>query len=662
MPIGSEPPLLNKYFNEEPYTQILTTNEFLTKKNKKVLITQYFKVKTSNDIYDKERQKEIDSCLEINSRNENLDEIHLLTEAEHDLSFIPTQFMYKIKQTVIGKRLEYQTAFDYYNEHLSCYTCILTNADIFTDNSIGLLDYINLDNTVLALTRYEFNDEESAIFLYGSEEKSRSPRFYNDYEPIIGSQDAWIWNMSKIEVSNSGFCLGIHGCDNRIATIIIDSGYNMYNPSYLISVSHYDRLGTEVIKGDKRKGLISLKRDPPPADSFLYKTFLENTHEIVDRYTKRAIYTNKITSEEPYWQPKYFITMSKQTRIIDLPYASSTQNQEYAEYSFNHICSIRIIDIQGNFDKINKKEMAYVSRFKISYCLNNIWVEYHEILNGLQKPYVGFIKRNYITEPFSCIKLRIHILDYVGKPETNVKFFGLRHDINTITENTALITLTNTGYTDYTLNCFESLKNIKFHKPLTAYCIGKEGHDKLEKNGYMSTLIDNDGANSEFQLYRTGKWSNVVFNKFKIIYDNLITHDYVCYTDGDIVFEDNAWFNYLLENIENNDILIQDNTNNGNTFLCSGFMFIKSSKTTIELFDPVNTEPFKETIGWGDQIYINEIIDKLKYKRLPLDLFPNGGFYYSNYKEITPYIIHFNWVKGHEKKEKLKYHSKWYLN
>jgi len=222
--------------------------------------------------------------------------------------------------------------------------------------------------------------------------------------------------------------------------------------------------------------------------------------------------------------------------------------------------------------------------------------------------------------------------------------------------------LTNTGYIDYTLNCLESLKKIKFESPLLSYCIGKEGFDVLKKQGHTVILIDDEDDISSFQRFRIGKWSNVVFYKFKIIYDNLLRHDYVCYTDGDIVFEYKEWFNYLIENIDDNDIMIQDNSHAGKTNLCSGFMFIKASKTTLDLFNPVNVEPFKEQVGWGDQIYINNILHKLKYKRLPLDLFPNGGFFDNNHKQIKPYIIHFNWLKGHWKKDIMKYYNKWYLH
>ena len=75
------------------------------------------------------------------------------------------------------------------------------------------------------------------------------------------------------------------------------------------------------------------------------------------------------------------------------------------------------------------------------------------------------------------------------------------------------ITLTNTGYIDYTLNCLKSLENIKCDIKLHCYCIGKIGCDRLIENGYLCSSIDNE-SNSNFQKFRTGNWSNITFNKF----------------------------------------------------------------------------------------------------------------------------------------------------
>jgi hypothetical protein len=227
----------------------------------------------------------------------------------------------------------------------------------------------------------------------------------------------------------------------------------------------------------------------------------------------------------------------------------------------------------------------------------------------------------------------------------------------------AFITLTNTGYIDYTLNCYKSLKNIGFDLPLHSYCIGKEGYNILVKNNHPCTLID-DEKNSDFHLFRHDvNWSNIAHTKIVIIYENLKKYDYVCITDGDIVFENKNFYKYLLDNIKDNDMLIQSEALDGdcNNLVCGGFIFLKSNEKTLKLFNPKNTQEYSYTVGWDEQIYVNKIKNQLKYKILPLELFPNGRYYYKYAEKIKPFMIHFNWLIGHEKKDKMIKYNKWLI-
>ena len=229
-------------------------------------------------------------------------------------------------------------------------------------------------------------------------------------------------------------------------------------------------------------------------------------------------------------------------------------------------------------------------------------------------------------------------------------------------QDVAFITLTNDGYIEYTENCLKSLEKINSDCNLNCYCIGKKGYEYLNNKKYTCFLIDEE-ENNNFQIFRQGNWSNITFNKFVIIYENLLKYKYVCITDGDIVFENDFFLQYLLENIESNDLLIQtEYIDDKNFVLCSGFMFIKSNSNTLNFFNPKYIEHKKNTSGWDDQVYINNNKHKLKYKMLPIELFLNGKYYYNNNNIIkNPYLIHFNWIVGHEKKEKMRKYGKWYL-
>ena len=52
-----------------------------------------------------------------------------------------------------------------------------------------------------------------------------------------------------------------------------------------------------------------------------------------------------------------------------------------------------------------------------------------------------------------------------------------------------LITLTNDGYADYTLNCLKSLQNINFDRELISYSIGESCHNKIINNKYKIYII-----------------------------------------------------------------------------------------------------------------------------------------------------------------------------
>jgi hypothetical protein len=82
MPIGVELLNINKEFDflKEPFSQISKTRHIIKHKPKTILITQYYVVNTSDEIYNIARQKEIDKCLVYNLENKFIDELHLLTE------------------------------------------------------------------------------------------------------------------------------------------------------------------------------------------------------------------------------------------------------------------------------------------------------------------------------------------------------------------------------------------------------------------------------------------------------------------------------------------------------------------------------------------------------------------------------------------------------
>ncbi len=184
-----------------------------------ILITQYYVSPNSS------RQIEINKCLYENAKNNHIDEIHLLNEMEYDLSFIPHEFQDKIKQitikddTISKKRLTYKYAFQYINTNLKNKICILSNADIYFDDSLKYFDGYNIDNVFITLGKY--NDG----VLHNKAHRSH---------------DSWIFK-SPVNINfthHKTMSMGTHRCDHIIAFIAQENGYKLTNPSLTIKSHH----------------------------------------------------------------------------------------------------------------------------------------------------------------------------------------------------------------------------------------------------------------------------------------------------------------------------------------------------------------------------------------------------------------------------------------
>jgi hypothetical protein len=195
------------------------------------LITSYY---TSVNT---DRQKEIDESLLNNTKNENIKKIYLLNDKIYDLEFLDDKT--KIEQNIVNEtskqRLRFDYAIEFINEKLTGEICILSNSDIYFDDTLKLLNNTNYDNIFIALSRYEHD------------------KLYNK----ALSQDSWIFmSPLKVNIKNLGFCFGILGCDNRIAYIAHEHKYKVINPSKTIKSHHLhdSKYRTYSIK-DRVKGL-----------------------------------------------------------------------------------------------------------------------------------------------------------------------------------------------------------------------------------------------------------------------------------------------------------------------------------------------------------------------------------------------------------------------
>ena len=187
----------------------------------KIHLVQQFFISAS-----KERQREILTCLHNNVALAEIDRVHLLNEREYTLSElgISKELSEKVTQVVIGVRLTYDLFFRYAST-LSGYVA-LSNSDIFFNYSLA-----NLFRSPLYYTKSCFAQlriESNGMLHAGP-----------------WSQDSWIFHSRWIPrvVKGSDFPLGKAGCDNRIAYLLVQEGFALYNEPWRIMTFHIHASG-----------------------------------------------------------------------------------------------------------------------------------------------------------------------------------------------------------------------------------------------------------------------------------------------------------------------------------------------------------------------------------------------------------------------------------
>jgi len=411
-----------------------------------ILIYQYFKVESIDNEYQQKRQDEIDLCLIINNNNKYIDEIHLLVEELYDLSFISNTT--KIKQIVINKRLSYQDAFRYYNINLSNQICILSNADIYYDDSLNILKYVNFNfKTVLCLTRYEDNIDNELKLLCGTEYDytiNKNTKGMKKFGPSIWTQDCWIWKDYQININNCDFHLGIPGCDNHIVYLFNNNNYNIYNPSKLISSNHIDRLRNKITTEGIQKGnYINANNRIRNINEYYY---LKNISDITDVYTNMAqtsvnyvdlhkiiLSTNinksisKIDNFDIYTSSDNDIHNSSFILFKNKDNYWNPLNFDIYPYiliSFNQVKNIVILDIRGKTVDRNDCINGCIESFNVKYTnKDNQIIELDKNFTCINQTNGNFINRFYLDKAIECKSLVIYNMKFIGIRTTKIRLW-----------------------------------------------------------------------------------------------------------------------------------------------------------------------------------------------------------------------------------------------
>jgi hypothetical protein len=233
--------------------------------------------------------------------------------------------------------------------------------------------------------------------------------------------------------------------------------------------------------------------------------------------------------------------------------------------------------------------------------------------------------------------------------------------------NTVLATVTNYGYLLYTRNMLKSLEPFGLDKSIMILCLDQRGAYILRKLGYSVTCADEELA--QFCPWNTKGYDKICYLKLKWVHTILSQQKNILLIDGDIVFRKNPledltrWHQEPKVEvwIQNDGMFDVDNKN-----LCTGYIFLRSNKKMIALYDCAEGgEKYKAcALKNNDQTYFNQFVKPhCITKALSLEQYPNGAVFYQNSENLknSAVLVHFNWVKGHQKMAKMKEHKMWLL-
>lgn len=237
----------------------------------------------------------------------------------------------------------------------------------------------------------------------------------------------------------------------------------------------------------------------------------------------------------------------------------------------------------------------------------------------------------------------------------------------------------NGGYTEYVKNFVKCLERFDKKWTLCCICIDEVASLFCEENNipYIKFIIENE-INS-FCKWGDSDYKKIVFKKLdtmKFVLEHPCVK-YCVYIDTDIfVYKD--FLPYLKENISQLDALFQCDEDKGNEIhclsdvsswecqlkclnVCTGLMVLKNCDAVKSMLE-YSFRARKKIVDYSsDQEYVNEQKGLILFRTLPRSLFPNGSFIHQNRIPYHSFLLHYNYLVGHLKKEYMKRHHHWLI-
>ncbi|MDR3550284.1 MAG: hypothetical protein P4L31_02640 [Candidatus Babeliales bacterium] len=216
-----------------------TCDASYTKEQKFVLIISLY-----NET-DRERMQEYITCFEHNLKHPLIHGIHVLYDTSKDsranklLQYLESK---KIKMSYITSRPTYASCFDLANKLYPNSKIILSNADIYFNETLEDMASFNLTDKFLALTRWNVK-KDGSIELF--------KQYYGGalrLDMSYASQDTWMFKTPLKKFKEANIKLGTMTCDTLISYQAWASGLDVFNPClsiqcchlHLSEIRHYD--------------------------------------------------------------------------------------------------------------------------------------------------------------------------------------------------------------------------------------------------------------------------------------------------------------------------------------------------------------------------------------------------------------------------------------
>ena len=176
-------------------------------------------------------------CLQYNLLNKSIHTVHVIYDTSKDDNKNTFLHLLKlkpaIKLTLTNHRPSYGECFALANTEYPKCKIILSNADIFFNDSLASLENYNFTNIFLTLTRWNIL-ENGALEIFKQYDKN-GVFSKSDSE---SSQDVWIFETPLKIFKCDDIALGLMQCDSIIAYRAIKSGLIVKNPCLSIQCCH----------------------------------------------------------------------------------------------------------------------------------------------------------------------------------------------------------------------------------------------------------------------------------------------------------------------------------------------------------------------------------------------------------------------------------------